>query len=166
MDAWAICANVTAFLVEGLPSDLWRLRLPGMSRRTVGSLCAHLHNSRAGWMNGFGTVHGVAAPARVTPATVTQGALVSALARSDARMRRLLRVGIEAGGVVPGVSSAFVWGATPRDVIRFVAYAVSHESHHRGQIVMVARQLGYRIPPRVVAGLWQWSSRLREARAK
>lgn len=34
--------------------------------------------------------------------------------------------------------------------------------HHRGQIIMVARQLGHRLPPIVVNGLWQWTVLVRE----
>src|SRR2546422_7416198 len=30
-----------------------------------------------------------------------------------------------------------------------LAYFVAHEGHHRGQIVMLARQLGYRLPVEV-----------------
>jgi uncharacterized damage-inducible protein DinB len=39
---------------------------------------------------------------------------------------------------------------------------VAHEGHHRGQIVMLARQLGCRLPAEVTAGLWQWSKRATE----
>jgi uncharacterized damage-inducible protein DinB len=43
-----------------------------------------------------------------------------------------------------------------------LAYFVTHESHHRGQIVMVARQLGHRLPREVTNGLWQWTTRSKE----
>jgi uncharacterized damage-inducible protein DinB len=46
-----------------------------------------------------------------------------------------------------------------------LTYFVAHEAHHRGQIVMAARQLGYRLPPEVTAGLWQWRTRQRDAKA-
>jgi uncharacterized damage-inducible protein DinB len=41
---------------------------------------------------------------------------------------------------------------------------VAHEAHHRGQIVLAARALGHRLPPEVVNGLWQWTTRSRETR--
>jgi uncharacterized damage-inducible protein DinB len=33
------------------------------------------------------------------------------------------------------------------------AYMFSHEAHHRGQILMLAHQLGYRLP---APNIWQW----------
>jgi uncharacterized damage-inducible protein DinB len=45
-----------------------------------------------------------------------------------------------------------------------LAYFVAHEGHHRGQIVLVARQLGHRLPLAVTDGLWQWTKRAAEAR--
>jgi uncharacterized damage-inducible protein DinB len=38
-----------------------------------------------------------------------------------------------------------------------VAYFVAHEAHHRGQLILVARQLGHRLPRDVTGGVWQWN---------
>jgi hypothetical protein len=70
-------------------------------------------------------------------------------------MSRLLEFGLAHGGRLPGFS--------PPDVTHFLAYHVAHEGHHRGQIVMVARQLGHRLPREVTDGLWHWAKRKREA---
>jgi uncharacterized damage-inducible protein DinB len=43
---------------------------------------------------------------------------------------------------------------------------MAHEGHHRGQIVMIARQLGYCLPVEITGGLWQWSKRTEEARSQ
>jgi uncharacterized damage-inducible protein DinB len=55
-----------------------------------------------------------------------------------------------------------VWRNLALDVGHVLTYFVAHEAHHRGQIVMVARQLNCRLSPAVTAGLWQWRRRARE----
>lgn len=164
LDSWQISARVTAHVVENLSDAVWRMPLPGSPRRSVGSLAAHLHNSRCMWLKSMGPEHGVAIPAPVRRAAVTRAELLASLGASNRAIDALLRAGIGNDGVFPGSRRGFVWGAMPRDVVRFVAYGVSHEAHHRGQMVMLARQLGHRLPARAIAGLWQWSARLRESR--
>jgi len=44
-------------------------------------------------------------------------------------------------------------------VAAWLSYFVAHEAHHRGQLCLVARQLGQRLPADVTAGLWQWTKR-------
>ena len=61
-------------------------------------------------------------------------------------------------------SASYIWRNLPLDVGHVIAYFVAHEGQHRGQIVMLARQLGCRLPAEVTAGLWQWSKRDKEAR--
>jgi uncharacterized damage-inducible protein DinB len=61
-------------------------------------------------------------------------------------------------------AKAYVWRNLPLDVPHVLAYFVAHEAHHRGQIVMLARQLGRRLPSDVSAGLWQWTKRAQEGR--
>lgn len=166
LDAWRVSDRVTTFLVERIPAQLWGATLPRTPRRAVGSICAHLHNSRCSWMKGLGAGTGLSIPARVAPSTATPEAVSSALGRSGAQMLHMLEAGLRNGGDFPHVSSRFVWGAWPRNVFLFVAYAVSHEAHHRGQILLIARELGQGLPPEVVRALWQWSSRLKECRPR
>lgn len=78
-------------------------------------------------------------------------------------MVSLLTLGCDHGGTIPA-SASYTWRNLPLDVGHVLAYFVAHEGHHRGQIVMLARQLGYRLPVQVTAGLWQWSQRAKEAR--
>lgn len=166
LDAWRINDRVTTFLVESIPPELWSLALPGAPRRAVRNICAHLHNSRCSWMKGLATGTEVTVPAPLAPSKATHRAVSSALGESGLQMLQMIEAGLRNGGEFPQVSSRFVWGAWPRNVTLFVAYAVSHEAHHRGQILVIARELGHRLPADVVHGLWQWSSRLREAHAK
>ena len=32
----------------------------------------------------------------------------------------------------------------------------SHDAHHRGQVLMLAHQLGYPVPDEAMYGIWQW----------
>jgi uncharacterized damage-inducible protein DinB len=163
LDAWRINDRATAFLIERLPGGLWPLSLPGAPRRTVRTIGVHLHNCRCLWLSSLSKQSGIGIPPRVGRASATQAEVVAALALSGEALYRLLRLGLENGGTFPGVPTPFVYGAMPRDVVLFCGYALSHEAHHRGQLVTAARALGHRLPPATVGGLWQWSSRLREA---
>src|SRR5437667_3793155 len=85
--------------------------------------------------------------------------LLAALNRSSAGIEALLELGMAAGGHVPP-SKRYTWRNLPLDVPHVLTYFVAHEGHHRGQIVMLARQLGHRLPSDISAGLWQWTKRM------
>ncbi len=161
IDAWRTNNLVTTYLVERLPLPLWSSPVPGSPRRTVGTIAAHLHNSRCRWIKALGAQHGIAAPQSVDLRRVRPPQLARALDRSSAGIVRLIELGAERGGVVPRSS----WQNFPTDLPHFLTYFVAHEAHHRGQLVMLARQLGHRLPDDVVNGVWQWIARRREARA-
>jgi hypothetical protein len=44
----------------------------------------------------------------------------------------------------------------------FLAYYMSHDAHHRGQIVTLARLLGHPVSTKTMSGMWQWGPRARE----
>lgn len=163
LGAWGTSNRVTIFLVEKLPPAIWGAAVPDVPRRTVRSIAAHVHNSRCGWIRTLGWDLGISAPERVDPFRASRRDVVRALARSGKGLGRLLELALEKGGTLPA-SSKYVWRNLPLDVASVLSYFVAHEGHHRGQLVMIARQLGYRLPVSTTGGLWDWTHRSKEAK--
>jgi uncharacterized damage-inducible protein DinB len=159
--AWRTNCRVTSYLVEELPTALWGAAVPGAPRRTVRMIVAHLHNIRARWIRTLGRAHGVSVPRLVDLRRVSRRDLLTALKRSAKGIEELLVLGLEAEGHVPP-SPTYVWRNLPLDVGHVLTYFVAHEAHHRGQVVLVARQLGHRLPSSVTNGLWQWTTLKRD----
>ncbi len=156
LDTWRTNHRVTIFLFENLPDELWPQKIPGAPRRTVRMIAGHVHNTRCMWIKMLGRKLDLAVPKSVNRHRVSREELIPALEQSSEGIIGLLEVGLDRHGKIPGF---------PPDVVHFLAYLVAHEGHHRGQICMVARQLGQRLPDEVLYGLWQWSKRAKEARA-
>jgi uncharacterized damage-inducible protein DinB len=158
--AWRTTNKATTFLIEQLPAAIWESGVPGMPRQTVRGVAAHLHNSRCRWIKALGRGHGVEAPRFVDLRRVSARELVRALARSSKGIEALIRLGMASGGRVPRTT----WQNFPPDLDHFLTYFVAHEAHHRGQLILISRQLGYRLPLAVAAGVWQWNRFSRESR--
>lgn len=164
LTTWRTNSRVTDYLIEHIPPGLWSAAVPGVPSRTIRAVTAHVHNSRCTWIKTLGHEHGIVAPIRVDHRSVTARQLGAALKRSSRGIAALLALGCRHGGRVPP-SKAYVWRNLPLDVGHVLTYFVAHEAHHRGQIVMVARQLKCRLPGSVTAGLWDWRTRRRETSA-
>ena len=156
--AWRTNNRVTMYLLENLPPELWSRTVPGVPRRTVRMIAAHIHNARCMWIKMMGGGHGIALPRTVDPRRVRASELLPALSRSSEGIVKLLQLGMARGGVVPRAA----WQNFPTDLAHFLTYFVAHEGHHRGQLCLLARQLGHRLPAGVTAGLWQWTKRANE----
>ena len=156
--AWRTNDRATVFLIENLPRALWSGQVPGIPRLTMGMIAAHIHNSRCRWVKSLGASHGIKVPPLVDLRRVQPSELVKALSRSSEGMVRLIELGIAHGGRVPRAT----WQNFPTDLHHFLSYFAAHEGHHRGQLSMVARQLGQRLPRNIAAGVWQWTRLSRE----
>lgn len=156
--AWRTNHRVTTYLIENLPPELWSKGVPGVPRRTVRMIAAHIHNARCMWIKMLGARHGIVAPGTVDGRRVRRAELSRALSRSSEGIIALIRLGAARGGAVPPAA----WQNFPTDLAHFLTYFVAHEAHHRGQLCLLARQLEHRLPASVTAGLWQWKKRSRE----
>jgi uncharacterized damage-inducible protein DinB len=165
LNTWRTNNRVTVFLVEQLPPDLWTSAVPGAPRRTIRMIAGHLHNARCMWIKTLGQELGVTVPRSVDRRRVGREELVQALERRSRGILRLHSLGCEHGGGIP-MASTYTWRNLPLDVGHVLAYFVAHEAHHRGQIVLAARALGHRLPSVVTGGLWLWTKRAAEAKAK
>lgn len=153
IQAWRTSDSATRYLVEHLPREIWKAGVPGVPRLTVRAIAAHVHNSRCRWIKSLGGKYGIAPPPLVDLRRVTVSRLVRALSRSSHGVIDLIRLGVASGGKVPPAT----WQNFPTDLEHFLAYFVAHEAHHRGQLMLIARQLGHRLPKDVREGVWQWT---------
>lgn len=144
--------RIHQYLLEHLDPSIWSLDAPVGKGRVVRGVFAHIHNVRRLWLTRRGDE--AAAPPKVEREAVTQEEMRVALAQSARAVVALLREALASGGHVADFKP---------DVVGFVAYAIAHEAHHRGQICMLARVLGKPLPQAQGYELWNWRKRAEEA---
>jgi uncharacterized damage-inducible protein DinB len=148
VDAFATNERINQYLLENLDPSAWSAEAPVGKGRTIRGIVAHLHNVRHMWL--VVADKEIAAPEKLDRASVTLSEARTALAASAEALTELLRRSVAAGGHVKDFKP---------DVAGFLAYVVSHEAHHRGQICMLARMLGKPLPQHVGFGMWEWRKR-------
>lgn len=156
---WQTNNRITEVFFGQLSDEVWTMKVPGSPRKTVRMIAGHVHNSRCMWVKMIGRSYGLKPPASVDRRSLTRTGLLRALKRSNKSLIELLKRGIDRGGAL---TIRVPYANIPSDVTHFAAYLIAHEAHHRGQIVLIARNSGHRLPPEVTNSLWQWKQRRRE----
>jgi len=150
--------RMNQILIERLDSAAWRARPPG-NVRTIAAIFTHVHNVRTKWVRL--TAPHLKLPRQLNRADCTRQQARAGLAESAARCEEMLA---EALGGGERIKSFWRDGwARPWPVgVEMLCYMVSHEAHHRGQVMMLAHQLGFPLPKEVMYGIWNWEKLLKE----
>ena len=93
---------------------------------------------------------GTKIPEQLDRATVTPAQATKALEQSRTALTALLKSALERDGRIKGFRP---------DVAGFFGYLIAHDAHHRGQICMLARQVGHPLSQKAMFGMWEWGTR-------
>lgn len=147
LDTWRIHHRINLYLLDSIDGEA--LRDVGPTKgRSVGKTFAHLHNVRLMWLKS-------AAPEllegleKLEDDAPDHDRLRAALAASAAAVEALLARGLETGRIR---------GFKPHP-LAFLGYLISHESHHRGQIMIALKANGHLPDRKVQFGIWEWGVR-------
>lgn len=167
LETYAVNDAMNQILLAHLDPRAWRAEPPGKkgSGRTIAAIFAHLHNCRLVWLKN--SAPHLKCPAALDPYRCTLKQAAAAHKKSATQCLRMLTDALSSDPrrrvtKFSRGSWAPVWPAGGT----MFAYMFSHEAHHRGQILMLALQLGYRIPPNAWGRIWQWDRLWREAGLK
>jgi uncharacterized damage-inducible protein DinB len=160
LETFAVNERLNQLLLEHLDPRVWQAKPPGRNGRTVGAIFTHVHNIRSKWLR-LSAPH-LKLPARLDRRRLTQKQARAAFAQSAAPLTEMLA---EALAGPEGRVKTFRrdgWARTWPAGAAMVAYMVSHEALHRGQVCMLAHQLGFRLPVRATYRIWNWEKLWKE----
>lgn len=146
LEAYAVNEQQNQVLLASLDERAWRADPPTGKGRPIAAIFAHIHNVRHMWLEV--SAKGTKIPPKLNRDTCTRKQAAAALAKSAESIGKLLEAGLAREDLK-------VKDFRP-DVLGAFGYVVAHEAHHRGQISMLARQVGYPLSQEAHFGMWEW----------
>lgn len=140
--------RINQYLFDNLPAAAWKAQPPGAKGRSIPAIVAHMHNVRVMWLKAANKNGEI--PAQLDRTKVTPTQALHAMEKSRHALSIVLSRALEGDGRVKGFRP---------DVAGFLGYLIAHDAHHRGQIAMLARQVGHPLPQKAMFGMWEWGSR-------
>ena len=152
LETFAINERANQLLLRYIDDSAWRAAPPSGKGRSIAEVATHIHNVRLMWLSAADKTAKL--PPKLAQVQAKRVEVQAALKASSEAVLELLKKGLDnPAGKVPHFKP---------DVVAFAGYLIAHDSHHRGQIAMLARQLGHPIPAKTGFGLWEWGTLWRE----
>ena len=161
MDLWqelaasyAVNERMNQVVLAHLDPAAWRARPPGNGRRTIAAVFAHMHNIRRKWLR-LSAPH-LKLPAAMDRSRCSQQEASAALQESGARCCEMIaEAQVRPGGLVE-VFRRDGWARPWPAGAAMVSYMIAHDAHHRGQVCLLAHQLGFPLPSQGTRAMWAW----------
>lgn len=147
LEAWQTHHKMNLLLIDNITDAGMQKTLSARGGRTVYLQLVHVHNVRMQWLEICAKDIFSKYKVLNKEAAFNRKELRKALDDSAKGIEALLSRSWDDGGKVKSFK---------KGVIPMLGYFISHESHHRGNILLTLKQSGEKIPDTVKWGLWEW----------
>ena len=154
VESYAVNEQMNQVVLEHLDPAAWRANLDGRRGRTIAAIFSHVHNMRRKWLR-LSAPH-LKLPAPLDRSRCSQKQMKAALAESAGRCCEMLAEALTEPERRVETFRRDGWARPWPAGAAMVAYMISHDAHHRGQVCMLAHQLGFPLPVRCTSGIWVW----------
>lgn len=147
VEAWHVNNRVNLMLLDAIGEQGLSATLSKRGGRTVALQFAHLHNVRLRWLEAEGGDFAAGQTPVDKAGEVTRALLRKRLEESGEGIARWIARGMDDEGRVRRFK---------RGVMTMMGYMMTHDAHHRGNILLTLKQSGHRIPKELQFGIWDW----------
>jgi len=146
---WYINNRVNLKLIDAISDEGFNCSLSKRGGRTVALQFAHLHELRLWKLDRF--AHELlGGQIKITKKEkINKSLLKKRLSESADAVAKWFEKVIDDDGTIKGFK---------RGVVPMLGYLISHESHHRGSILLTLKQCGHKIPKAVSYEIWAWNT--------
>lgn len=146
--SWQKNHHINYSLIEDISDDGLLATLSKRGGRTIIQQFAHLHNVRLSWIETADKKTFETLSAIDTKAPIGRQDIIKQLETSYHAINHVLETGIANNFIIKGFKTG---------LIPFLSYLISHESHHRGNILLTLKQNGYKISDATKWSIWEWN---------
>jgi uncharacterized damage-inducible protein DinB len=162
IESWQVNQRMNRMVLEHLDAAAWRALAPGNKTRTIAAIVVHMHNMRRKWVRLSAPQLKPPAPLDRTRCTVEQAQ--AAMQASGERCAEMLTDAFSSGEAREHSFLRDGWAKPWAAGAAMAAYMLTHEAHHRGQICMLAHQLGFPLPANAGSQIWNWEKLWKDCR--
>lgn len=146
VEAWQIHHQKNVTLLNALNEEGLNSMAAGSGRSVIEHFI-HMHNVRMLWLNLSLPCELIGLIKLKKEDKLTTEELLAQFNASADGVANLLNEAVEEKKKIKGFKSSNA---------AFLAYIVSHESHHRGQIMMILKSAGKPVDKKTAYKLWEW----------
>lgn len=148
IDTWFINHRTNLMLIGELTQEALDYTTSKRGGGTIGHQLAHIYNVRFWKLEKFDKklISDIATIAAEDKKTIPM--LKDCHTLSANRVAEVLEDGLKQNATIKGFK---------RGVVPLLGYFISHEAHHRGNILLTLKTCGFKITDKLKYGIWEWN---------